>query len=92
MNDFNMGEDSERNIADVKLSTSEKEEHMKEAKNIPQMDTEELRDLIITLNKQIQEYIRKSRNNFERALAADQRKEKAELRLEELSMGVKRTQ
>lgn len=92
MNDFNMGENSERNIADVKLSISEKQSHVNESKGIPHMDKEQLRDLILTLDEKIKTYIRYSRNNFERALEADQRKEKAECRLEELSMGIKGTQ
>jgi hypothetical protein len=88
MKDFNMGEDSERRIADVKLSPSEKQSHMSEGKNIPHMDKEQLRDLITTLDENIKKYIRFSRHNFERALALDQRKQRAELRLEELGMKI----
>lgn len=87
MKDFNMGEDRGfQRIADVKLSPPEKETSVNEGKNIPHMDKEELRDLIVALDENIKKYIRFSRHNFERALAFDQRKEKAELRLEELGM------
>jgi hypothetical protein len=89
MKDFNMGEEKGfQRIADLTSPPPEKESSVNDGKNIPNMDKEELQDLIIVLGEKIKENIRRSRHSFERALALDQRKQRAELRLEELGMRV----
>ena len=51
---------------------------------IEQMDIEELNDLIQELNEEIQRNVSQGRRNFNRAMDADKRKEKALARLAEL--------
>jgi hypothetical protein len=55
-------------------------------KRIEELDGEELRKSVQELDDKIKRCIRKSRRYFEKALAHDQKKERAEMRLEELGL------